>query len=307
MIKKILGNKRKSYILAGVLGALFFFVSMQVTAAVSTGAKGPTSPKATFNAPHYVAIAPNGNVYVADSGNNMVRVFDYNGNSKFNFGTKGSLPGQMEYPDGIAISPSGEVFVGEIGNQRIQVFSLDGKYLREFKTHRKYKPGVIVFDRTDLYVADLTHQEIAVYGQNGKLKTAIGKPGSGDGELAFPSGIYIRDNLIFVADSNNSRIQVFNRNGGYVKKIGDSSAGPDSTVLPVGIGGYGNQIYVVDAFTHQVKVFGLDGKSKSTYGSIGTTVGKFSFPEGLTVDAKGFLYVVDTGNNRVQVISLPTK
>jgi DNA-binding beta-propeller fold protein YncE len=302
-----------TFLLFTVVFALFFIIGIGTSEVIERrlpppesytnmilGEKGPTGG---FNQPHYVAL--HGDlVYVADSGNNLIQVFNEQGEYKFSFGQKGIQPGQFDFPDGIAISPKGEIFIGEIGNMRIQVFSNQGKYLREFKTHRPFKPGVMVFKDEDLYVADLSHQQVLVYGNQGELKLAFGQPGQSDGEFAFPSGIYPTSTEIYIADTNNCRIQVFDLTGKFLRKFGDKQEGPDSLNLPVGLGGLGSQIFVVDTFKHQIRVFTPQGKEAFTVGVRGIKDREFNFPEGLVVNPKGLLYVVDTGNNRVEVLSL---
>ncbi|HWJ02514.1 MAG TPA: 6-bladed beta-propeller [Verrucomicrobiae bacterium] len=314
---KLLSHKRITFILFLTVLAMFFFISVETSKIVGERLPPPESytnvivgestPKGGFNQPHYLALADNGNMYVADSGNNAVQVLDRNGKFLFSFGAEGKGPGQLSFPDGIAISPKDEVYVGEIDNQRIQVFSLKGKFLREFRPHRPFKPGAMLFDKTgDLYVADLSHQQVVIFNQNDALKLAFGQPGRGEGELAFPSGIYPTASEIFVSDTNNGRIQVFTKEGKYLRSFGDQKEGPDSLILPVGIGGFGSQIYVVDTFDskHSIKVFNPQGKVVYTIGSKGLKDREFNLPEGLAVDAKGLLYIADTGNNRVQVLSL---
>jgi DNA-binding beta-propeller fold protein YncE len=314
---KLLAHKYITLLLFLVVLGLFFFISLETSKIVGDRLPPPesftnviigeASPKGGLNQPHYLAVADNGDIYVADSGNNAVEVFDRNGKYQFSFGTEGKGPGQFSFPDGIAVSPKDEVYVGEIDNLRIQVFSLKGKFLREFKTHRPFKPGVMLFDKSgDLYVVDLSHQQLVVYSQNDELKLAFGSPGKGEGELAFPSGIYTTSSEIYVSDTNNGRIQVFSKEGKFLRGFGDIKEGPDSVILPVGIGGFGSQIYVVDTFDpkHSIKVFTPQGKVVYTIGSKGLNDREFNLPEGLVVDGKGLLYVADTGNNRVQVMSL---
>ncbi|HEW81865.1 MAG TPA: 6-bladed beta-propeller, partial [Nitrospirae bacterium] len=63
------------------------------------------------------------------------------------------------------------------------------------------------------------------------------------------------------------------------------------------------QIYVLDGVNNKVKVFDQNGKFRFSFGSKGTSTGKFQFPLGIDVDSSGLVYVADSGNHIVQVFS----
>jgi len=81
-----------------------------------------------FSTPFGVAVNPTtGNVFVADSGNNRIQVFDGSSGAFITkFGTGGTDNGQFDIPAGVAVNPTtGNVFVADSGNNRIQVFFID--------------------------------------------------------------------------------------------------------------------------------------------------------------------------------------
>ena len=61
-------------------------------------------------------------IYVADSGNHRIQVFDQFGNFLGQFGGFGVTPGRFNQPRGIAIGRAGQVFVADTENNRIQKF-----------------------------------------------------------------------------------------------------------------------------------------------------------------------------------------
>ena len=69
-----------------------------------------------FAEPRGVAADLSGNVYVADTKNSRIEVFDANGNFVRAFGVKGPGDGQVNEPCGVAIGPGGEVFVADTWN-----------------------------------------------------------------------------------------------------------------------------------------------------------------------------------------------
>jgi sugar lactone lactonase YvrE len=110
-----------------------------------------------FMSPSAVAVASNGDVFVADGHgvNENNRVVKYSSDGKFikSWGRTGYAPGEFRTLHGIAIDSRGRIFVADRGNNRIQIFDQEGKHLAtwlQFGT-----PSGIAFDDKDqIYVAD---------------------------------------------------------------------------------------------------------------------------------------------------------
>ncbi|MFL7793785.1 MAG: flippase activity-associated protein Agl23, partial [Anaerolineae bacterium] len=85
-----------------------------------------------FYGPRGVAVGLNDWVYVADTGNKRIQVFEPNGEFAFQWGGGGALEGYLDEPVGIAIGPHDEVYVADTWNRRIQVFSSGGVFLRQW-------------------------------------------------------------------------------------------------------------------------------------------------------------------------------
>ena len=84
----------------------------------SFGERGPRAQR--LRLPTALAVAPDGEVYVADSAHNRIAVFDADGRFVAAWGGPGNAPGGFEDPSGIAVGPHGHVFVSDRGNDRIQ-------------------------------------------------------------------------------------------------------------------------------------------------------------------------------------------
>jgi len=108
-----------------------------------------------FNQPANVAIAKNGDLYVADGyANARIHRFSADGKLIQSWGEPGRGPGQFILPHGIAITPDGRVMVAEREHDRIQFFSPEGEYLDQW-THLQ-RPADIFIDRDGLvYVTSL--------------------------------------------------------------------------------------------------------------------------------------------------------
>ncbi|MEQ1883551.1 MAG: peptidyl-alpha-hydroxyglycine alpha-amidating lyase family protein [Bryobacteraceae bacterium] len=113
---------------------------------------------ATFSHPSDVAIARNGDIFVADghgSDDSNARIVKFSKDGKFlkTWGRKGTGPSEFNAPHSLAFDSKGRLFVADRGNNRIQIFSQDGKLLDQWKQFGR--PTGIYIDAGDtLYVAD---------------------------------------------------------------------------------------------------------------------------------------------------------
>jgi DNA-binding beta-propeller fold protein YncE len=86
-----------------------------------------------FNQPTALAVAPDGNLYVADGyGNARIHVFTPSGGLLFSWGEPGTGPGEFNIPHAIAVANDGRVLVADRENDRIQVFEPDGSYVTQW-------------------------------------------------------------------------------------------------------------------------------------------------------------------------------
>jgi sugar lactone lactonase YvrE len=93
-----------------------------------------------FSMPSGVALDADNNLYVTDTWNNRVEVFDADGNFIREWGKSGDRPGRFSRPKGIAIDSDGHVWVGDAVQDRLQCFTPDGQMLIWLGGHGKL-PG----------------------------------------------------------------------------------------------------------------------------------------------------------------------
>lgn len=110
--------------------------------------------QAPFNHPTSAALAPDGDIYVADGyGNSAVHRFGPDGGLKRSWGEPGAEPGQFSTPHAVWIDQRDRVLVADRENNRVQIFDRDGSYLAEWGDF--YHPMAIYGDeRGMIYVTD---------------------------------------------------------------------------------------------------------------------------------------------------------
>jgi predicted membrane-bound mannosyltransferase len=164
-----------------------------------------------FYGPRGIAIAPNGNVYVADTGHRRIEVFDPNGKFLFTFGSEGTAPGQFDEPSGVTVDGKGNVFVADFWNQRVQELSAKGTPIMMFQVpawhDQNYdEPQISVDAAGRILVPDPEGSRILVYTPKGGADFAWGGLGSALGQLSRPLDVANNGTTLIVNDFGNSRV-----------------------------------------------------------------------------------------------------
>jgi streptogramin lyase len=149
----------------------------------------------------------------------------------------------------------------------------------------------------------------------------VGVAGAEPGQFNLPRAVTVDDQgLIYVADSGNNRIQVFNADGSFLRQWGsgcrldtgegcvEDGRGQFNEPWGIAVGPDGS-VYVSDTWNGRVQKFDAQGNFVRMYGQFGATNGElgepsfFYGPRSVVVGQDGNVYIVDTGNKRVLVLS----
>ncbi len=220
--------------------------------------------KALFNAPSGLAIAPDGNLIVADTGNNCIRRVPIRGetstiagNGKPGYADGEGRKAQFNGPIGVAVDASGNIYVADSYNDRIRMITPKG-------------------------------QVSTVAGQ--------GTPGYADGDrntalFDTPSGIVVaNDNSLIIADTGNDRLRQISPEGNVTTlPVADLSS-------PIGLAiTHDNFLYVTELDRSRVVQIAPDGTTH-----VIADDARFNQPTGIAIDPNGRgparLYVADSGN-----------
>ena len=233
-------------------------------------------------------------VFVSDQANDNIQVFDEYGAFKRKFWSVDDKPRD------IAIDDNGSVFVADFSS-RVNVFDKNGTLLRTI-TGVQGNPWGLAVKGNRLAVGNSYNSFISLYDTDGTFIKRFGSYGDGNSQFKAPHGVsYAANGDLWVADQNNHRIQIFDGNGTYVREFGGLVQSPKAQ-SPLAIATYLDHYYLSDSANNRVVVLENNyGVFQRIIAKSGTGVGQVSNPKGLALDSQGRIYVVDNGNDRVQV------
>lgn len=259
-----------------------------------------------FNKPTDVAVDRRGNIYVTDTLNDRILIFNSRG--KF----IGGFPSTVTRPLGIDIDAGGNVYVVSKRGDTVAVYDRSGKLLRQYEA---FVPLDVAVTSRKVYIT--TIGPIIVYDRRGEYdRDFIGWHGREKENFAWPNGITVApDGTLYVADTNNLRVKALKANGTLKWVLGNPPTKAQYTQAegrafgaPAGIASdEDGNIFLVDGLRDRVYVYSTSHKLLTSWGDRGDAEGLFDHPAGIAYGGSGIVYVVDKFNNRVQAfrVSLP--
>lgn len=262
------------------------FISIAGTGTCGFSGDGGASDVAELNSPEDLVVDGAGNIYVADTTNNVIRKIDVNGNISTVAGNHAAGAG----------------------------FSGDGGLATSAKINDPY--GVAVDSAGNLYIADSENNRIRKVDLAGIITTVAGNGTggySGDGgpatsaELKFPEGVRVdASGNLYIADSNNNVVRKVDTTGkittvagnGTAGYTGDGNAATSAELnfpILVSVDAAG-ELFIADDNNSVIRVVNTSGK-------ISTYAAPTGFPEDLVVDLDGNLAMVDPDAEAVVLVA----
>jgi uncharacterized protein (TIGR03663 family) len=246
--------------------------------------------------PRGLAVDARGNVYVADTKNSRISIFDGNGAFQRALGSKGPADGQLNEPCGVAVGPDGTVYVADTWNHRIARFGPGGEPLPSWTDPEKtfFGPRSVVFVQGNVFVADTGNKRIVRLDASGKVTKSWGSAGGDPGQFIEPVGLAAdAAGRIYVADTGNHRVQVFDAEGQFVRQV-RVFGWKDFYTEPYLVVGPADTVLVTDAWKGRV----------GSYDASGNLAHSFQFPElkrptGIALDPFGRVFVSDRETGRI--------
>ncbi len=265
------------------------------------GDGGPAT-SAQLNYPRAVAVDAAGSIYIADTGNNVIRKVT---------------------PAGIITTIAGD------GNQG---FSGDGGPALKAEM---FSPWSLAFDsHSQLYFVDRSNQRVRKVAADGTISTVAGTGLNqylGDGGPAAAASLYVPDSVAFDGADNMYIVEAISC---VVRKV--DAKGIIHTLAGAGTFGFGGDggpatsalmndpqsvaadaagnVYIADEDNHRIRLVTPDGKITTITGTGtpgfsgdgGTSIGAaVNLPEGVAIGPGGVVYFVDSGNRRIRTLTPP--
>jgi sugar lactone lactonase YvrE len=265
------------------------------------GGDGGPADAAALNSPVSVSVDGEGNLYIADLGNQRIRKVDPsgkiltiagNGTAGFSGDGGAATNAQLNAPRGVCADGAGNILIADAGNHCIRKAGASGIITTIAGTPgingfggdggnaagaKLYGPYCVAADAAgNIYIADVDNQRIRKINTAGIITTVAGTGAggySGDGGPATRAALYEPISVaadgagnVYIADGWNERIRMVDA-AGYI-----------STVAGNGVTGFSGD------------------------GGLGTAA-KLYHPYSVAVDGEGNIYVADNGNNRVRKVT----
>jgi len=269
-----------------------------------------------------IAVGNDGRIYVVDTGNARIQIFDANGTFLKAFGSRGDGPGEFDPPCGIAIDPElDRVYVSDgnagstsIANHRVQVFDLDGVFKTSIGTFgaaqdELWAPCQMAIDSEhNLYVVD-TIQGVKVFSPAGTFLRYFCYGGAGvhcEGPRLGGIAIDAMDR-VYVADNFGYYIRVFRPDGTLLRILGRGLGdAPGEFYRPCSLAEFG-LLYVADHgyddVHDRIQVLDLEGIPHDSFiSAVGDQASNLYCPLGIATDERGRIYVA--AGNEVKVFTV---
>jgi len=267
-----------------------------------------------FKNPWDIAISRDGEVFVTDTDNRRVQVFNESGSFIRKWGSTGNGSEQFQEPRGVGVNQDGSrtrVSVSDpvmnSDSRRLRRFSTSGSLISEMGRSQLQSPrGITVDSNNRIWVVDSSSTgRVFLFDSDGSYNNSWTP--DGNGSLSSPHGIAVfkdgNTTYVYVSNTGNNKVVKYEYTGSdlnFVKAAGSQGSGSSSFNGPAGIAAdsCGN-LWVADRNNDRIQILDKDLSFKSRF------TASFDRPTGVAFGTNTKqLFVVDSANAQVQKFSL---
>ncbi|MCP4453364.1 MAG: hypothetical protein GY809_18045, partial [Planctomycetes bacterium] len=289
----------------------------QITLTFGSGGTG----RGQFDVPLGIVTDHKNMLYVADSKNKRIQIFQLTGVEEATLPISKCEPPMIEYDSAILtgqkvvdidyIANDGLYAVTEVDNDLIyrgKNSDILVKYSKSENNLRKPK-GLCVLEDGKIIVADTGHNQLQFISPSGTNEYQFGVKGTDISQFNALEGVAVnQQGYVYVADTKNHRIQVFNEDGIYMSSFGKKSDDSHSRPAPGTflkpkelVFSTTGELYVLDYGNKRIQIFDQQDQYVREIGGTVDDV-KFVTPIDIAMDEKDYLYVADQGRHAVIIL-----
>lgn len=283
----------------------------------SGSADGVTATQAQFNAPTGLALDKNGNLLIADSGNNRIRLLNFTtgtvttvaGGGNSGADDRQATTSTLSAPSSIALANDNDYLIGDQGNGRVRrvddatslistiAGSSSGGGDNGPATNASFNNprGVAVGADGRVYISDSGSHKVRVVDPTTGIITRFlgtGASGNGTNNPAPASGVAVNNPGCLTVDASNS-VYVADRGNSKVRKV-------DATSEATTIGNAGG--INANVAGGQYTPDGSNANGANVFSNASTGTGNPNGPNCVAADNLGVVYVADTSNHVIRKI-----
>ena len=227
------------FIARGIRIGLGLLLAVAVGRGAVQAQEGPApAERAPFREARAMAVDPTGQLYVADAGRDLVRIFDASGAEVAALGSSGIRAGEFDGPSDLDPTNGQTLLVADAGNGRVQRFSAERQYLEavpvgaSFGTpeQRVFDDGrdggdvqgdgrpiaVVSTDGDETYVIDARDASVLTFDAQRRPERVIAPPS----RLRRPVALALGDNRrLYVADAEQRAVYAYDRFGSFLRTL----------------------------------------------------------------------------------------